>query len=83
MDMATQREISGMVEAIHDIATKEFAEFKSADPFETHVSSGDDHPGRTRLVGEGIRLGLYDYYRPEHVSVKVVETGYLITIQRA
>lgn len=83
MDQITQQEISRMVEAIHDMATKEFAESRSAEPFDTHVSSGDDHPDRVRLIGEGVRIGLHDYYRADRVIVRVVETGYLIQIQRA
>ncbi|MGP5476897.1 hypothetical protein [Pseudomonas helleri] len=82
MDLHTQQEISNMVEAIHDMATKEFAEFKSTEPFETHVCSGDDLPERARIIGEGLRLGLHEYYRSERVIVRVVDTGYLVQILR-
>ncbi|QXH33095.1 hypothetical protein [Pseudomonas muyukensis] len=83
MDRDTQREISNIVEYVHDEATKEFANVRSPEPYETHVSSGDSHPDRVRLIGEGIRVGLRDYYRPERITVTVAESGYFIRIQRA
>lgn len=83
MDLTTEQEINRMVDALQNMATREFADVKSSEPFETHVSSGDDHPERAKLIGKGVQLGLYDHFSPERVSVEVVETGYLIRIQRA
>lgn len=83
MDLKTEQEINRMVEALQDMATKEFADFKSIEPFETHVSSGDDHPDRARLIAKAVRLGLCDFFSPELVNVEVVDAGYLIRIQRA
>ncbi|WEJ23645.1 hypothetical protein N0B28_10320 [Pseudomonas sp. SD17-1] len=82
MDQSTKQEINGMVEAIQDMATREFAESKSSEPFETHVDSGDDHPDRTRLIAKGVQLGLCDHFRSDRISVEVVETGYFIRIKR-
>ncbi|WP_426808018.1 hypothetical protein ABOC32_16705 [Pseudomonas sp. WOUb67] len=72
-----------MVDALQNMATKEFADVKSSEPFETRVSSGDDNPEHAKLIGKGVQLGLHDHFSPERVSVEVVETGYLIRIQRA
>lgn len=83
MDLKTEQEINRMVVALDDMATREFAEFKSKEAFETHVSSGDDHPDRVRLIAKGVQLGLCDHFSPERVHVEVVDTGYLIRIQRA
>lgn len=83
MDLKTEQEINRMVEALEDMATREFADIKSNEPFETHVSSGDDHPDRARLIAKGVQLGLCDHFSPERVGVEVVDSGYLIRILRA
>lgn len=83
MDRNTQQEIDRMVEALQDMAHREFGDFKSSEHFETHVSSGDDHIDRVRLIGEGVRKGLHDHFKPQNVSVFVDETGYRIKIDRS
>ncbi len=82
MDRNTQIEIGNMINAIQDQALQYFGNDSSGDPFERHVDRGDETLIHSRLVGEGVRLGLSEDLAPMVVSVKVDEDGYWFKIER-
>lgn len=82
VDKKTQSQILNLISDITDRVDRHFGDPSVVEPFELQLDRGDERLDHSRLVGEGVKIGLREDLAPLVVSVKVDEGGYLFKVER-
>ncbi|NMY67316.1 hypothetical protein [Pseudomonas sp. WS 5414] len=82
VDQKTRYQIQQLISVVTDEVHRHFGDPAVVEPFEMPVGRGDETLEHSRLVGEGVKLGLREDLAPMVVNVKVDESGYLFKVER-